>query len=109
MTETPKPTHRYTFAGSLDTMGDARSMNTTWTKIAAAFEALEKIVIAAGGTLTCTPQRIGTKKIVPAQPASQSAPDVVQGAVEKEIPPPPASEPTPHPLAGGGSHPRRVA
>jgi hypothetical protein len=67
-------THRYTFAGSIETMGDARSLNATWAKIADAFEIMEKIVKDAGGTLTCTPQRIGKSKAAPSAPSAPSAP-----------------------------------
>jgi hypothetical protein len=97
MPETPKPTHRYTFAGSIDTMGDAKSLNATWSKIETAFDALEKIVNEAGGTLTCTPQRIGTKKAIPAKPASQNAPvlDVAHAPAPAATPPHPIE-----PIAG---------
>lgn len=94
-------THRYTFAGSIETMGDARSLNATWAKIADAFEALEKIVKDADGTLTCTPQRIGKSKTV-AAPASQSEVAKVppQEAPNQE----PANAVEPTPLHGRRGH-----
>ena len=73
MTET-KHTHRLHIEGDIPMAGDLDSQNDLYGKIKDALVALRKIVEAEGGTITSTQQRVGTKKLMTAQPPSQNAP-----------------------------------
>jgi hypothetical protein len=70
----PKPkTHRLHIEGDIPMAGDLDSQNDLYGKIKDALVALRKIVEAEGGTLTSTQQRIGSKKVIPPAPPSQSS------------------------------------
>lgn len=73
MTDT-KLTHRMHIEGDIPMAGDLDSQNDLYGEIKDALVALRKLVESKGGTLSCTPQRVGTKKTIPAAPPSQNAP-----------------------------------